>query len=158
MDEDADSRSLDESQFFSLEDPQGFEELILGAPECFGGIGPGPGHPGFVYLDAARASDEQTVYWLRQGGIDPHDVRVIEWDGPRKQIESSVRPVPSNMQSTRSGQTQHGNVVMWFALRPGGPAVVELSEGAAPIAGDIAAAWGPGVLTIVGHLALPRLR
>ena len=148
----------EEVGFWSVAESQSFEELIVEAPECFGGIGPGPGHPGFVYLDRARTSDEQTVYWLRHGGIDPHDVRVVEWEGRGEEIESSVRPVPSNMQSTRRGDTVHGQVVMWYALRPGGPAVVELSAEAEPIAGELAAAWGAGVLTIVGHLALPRLR
>ena len=128
--------------FWSLEESQAFEELIVEAPECFGGIGPGLGHPGFVYLDRARTSDQQTVYWLRHGGIDPHDVRVVEWDGRQEEIEASVRPVPSNMQSTRRGDTVHGRVVMWFALRPGGPAVVELSAEAEPIAGDLAGRVG----------------
>jgi hypothetical protein len=52
---------------------------------------------------------------------------------------------------------EHGRILLWFALRPTGPAVVELSADAAPSAGRVAHGFGDRVLTVVGHLALPRL-
>jgi hypothetical protein len=142
---------VDDSQLFSQEEAEAFEEVGVG-PDFLGGIGPGPGHPGFLYLRPGPAAVAAAIEDVRSWGHDPARYRIVEWEGSRRDIERVIRPVAGNMQSV-----DHGRILLWFALHPTGPAVVELSADAAPSAGRVAQAFGDRVLTVVGHLALPRL-
>jgi hypothetical protein len=142
---------LDPGQLCSPEEAAAFPDVGVG-PEFLGGVGPGVDHPGFLYLRPGAEAIAAAVDAVHGWGHDPAFYRVVEWTGSHSDIESAVRPVASNMQ-----RPDHGRILIWFALRPGGPAVVELSADAGPSAGRIAAAFGDQVLTVVGHLALPLL-
>jgi hypothetical protein len=117
--------------------------------ECFGGLLPAsPQHPGILYMRADRSSSQRTAERLRAAGLSFVDLRVVEWPGTLKQIESVVAPLARQFVSSRAA--------MWFALSPDGLGIVEFSPDATLDADRAALSASRQALVVSGYLALPR--
>jgi hypothetical protein len=135
-------------------EPEDFSGLTEIAPdECVYGLGPDFGTPGVIHLRTDRSSVRRTRRALTGWGVDPAQVRVIEWPGrAESHVAAAIAPVVQRLSTFRWSRKPGAR---WFPLHPDGPHVVEIADG--PDAARLSRHMQDVALVVVGYLALPLL-
>ena len=135
-------------------EPEDFSGLTEIAPdECVYGLGPDFGTPGVVHLRSDRSSVRQTSRALMDWGVDPAQVRVVEWPGgAESEVAAAIAPVVQRLSTFRWSRYPGAR---WFPLHPDGPYIVEIADG--PDSAEFAHHMQDVALVVVGYVALPLL-